>query len=188
MEGPMSHPIEYVRKCPRCGHRNAESRDTCAIDGCGEFLGLEPAVPASDAAEPAHNAQVSSHAEPSSVEEPGAPAERHRAPAPLLFLEAPGFGVTFAVRDGATVGRAGPGSGADVQLSGLPALNHVHRRHCRFEQRDDRWHCTALDEGSFSPPNPTLVNGETLSPGEVRPIDDGDRVSLASTHLVVRIP
>lgn len=182
----MSEPIRYVRICPRCGYENAESRDTCINEG--EFLGLTPAVPAPTAVPSAPDAHVSSQAEPPLALELDAAAEPGRATAAILVLEAPGFGTTFVVRNGATVGRAGPGGNADVPLTGLPALNHVHRRHCRFEVRDGRWRCTALDEGSFSPPNPTLVNGEAVAPGEARPIDDGDRVSLANTHLVVRIP
>ncbi|KPQ00006.1 MAG: FHA domain [Rhodobacteraceae bacterium HLUCCA12] len=185
----MSKPTEYVRECPRCGHYNPEHRDTCVRDG--EFLGLEPAIPAPRQAGDVPRAPGSPHTlDPAALypRESGTAPEREDAAPATLILEALGFGMTFTVRSGATVGRAGPDSNAEVQLAGLPALNYVHGRHCRFELHDGRWHCVALDEGSFSPPNPTCVNGERVPTGEARPVGDGDRVSMANTHLVVRIP
>ena len=198
----MSEPTPYVRRCPKCRHLNPESRNTCAQ--CDQYLGLEQAMPAPanpGAPHPAPGGAGGTAPEEASAagtelpsgEEPGSSVvvtERadHRDPPPaMLILEVPGSGDTIAVRDGTTVGRAHPSNSADVQLEGLPDLNFVHRRHCRFELRDERWHCVALDEGSFiGPPNPTLVNGTPVLPCEARPIADGDRLTLAKTVLLVR--
>ena len=174
---------QWVKVCPECGHLNAEYNQLCVAEGCDAFLGGQSSEPSSGREATAELTTRSKDNDPG----PGERSGGQETAAAALVLETPGFDATFRVRNGDTVGRGDMGSTAEVQLNGLPALNLVHRRHCRFELCNGRWYCTPLDEGTFHPPNPTIVNGEFVPPGQSRPLDDGDRLSLANTHLVVRL-
>jgi len=128
--------------------------------------------------------------------EPAAPGPEadQESPAPLraigqstrvLYLDVPETGGCHQVRDGWVVGQAHPTSTADVQLAGLTGINYVHRRHCRFECREDGWYVTAIEQEGYT--NPTFVNHRRLAPDEPAPLRNGDRLSLSSVSINVRI-
>jgi hypothetical protein len=169
---------DYVRICPRCGQANPEFESVCT--GCGQFIALEPVQRADQAPEPRGAAEPP---------EPAAAGDREPADDSLLLELAPGQ-APLRVRDGAVLGQAHPGAGADLTLSTeVAGSQYVHRRHCRFERRDGRWRIVALDQAPLGSAftNPTFVNGERLAPGASRDLADGDELRLAAVVLVVHI-
>lgn len=169
--------VTYAKICPRCGHENDEFADACEKDG--EFLGMVPATPVSDEA---------AASEPQAEQEspaPSAPLREFGQPARVLYLDVTETAECHQVRDGWVVGQAHPTSTADVQLEGATGINYVHRRHCRFECRDDAWYVTAIEQDGYT--NPTFVNHRRLAPDETAPLRNGDRLSLSSVSINVRI-
>lgn len=192
--------IDFVRICPRFGHANPEDALECAT--CGEFLGMENPVPA-----PSGGIEGPSHPEAGTSGEPVEERDSHSrsgngqmslpsegaerpGPGPAFYLEVPGSNLIYTVRDGAVVGQAHPTSTAEVQLSDLSDVNYVHRRHCRFDFCDARWQCTPLDQRRFGRDftNPTFLNGQRLDLDQPSIVTNGDRLTLSSFDLTVRIP
>ncbi len=168
---------KYVKVCPRCGRANDEFGEVCEADG--EFLGMVPATLAA-----AHeSAPAESPGEAPSAAAAPAP-EAQPAPTPVLYLDAGAGGACFEIRDGWVVGQAHFTSTAEVQLTNLPGLQYVHRRHCLFEYSDDGWHVMAIAQPAYT--NPTLVNDQTVRPGERVAVHNGDRVTLSATTFSVR--
>ncbi|NIA12522.1 MAG: FHA domain-containing protein [Nitrospiraceae bacterium] len=164
--------LKYVKECPRCGRMNDELSEACGE--CGEFLGMVPAAPLRETPpEPPPPASPP----PLPQGEPSASLAR------ALYLDV--GGACHEIQDGYIVGQQHPTSQADVQLSGLEGVTYVHRRHCRFELREDGWYVTALEQPSYT--NPTQVNRRTLAAGEACVLHNGDRLRLAGVTLQVRV-
>lgn len=185
--------LRYVKICPRCGRHNDEFSEACDQDG--EFLGMVPATPADSAppepvlkptqppqqVKPADAPQT--EVAPESEQEPVTSRleeVRHR-----LYLEVQPSGQCYEVSNGDIVGQAHPTSPAKVQLENVPGVNYVHRNHCSFEYRDNRWHVTAIAQQSYT--NPTFVNQQRLGPGQSAPLSNGDRLMLSNVPLHVRV-
>jgi hypothetical protein len=179
--------MRYVKTCPRCGHLNGEEADVCVQDG--EFLGMVPAVPAPD--RPPERALPP--LEPDSA--PASPARSDPSPAsaqavtvaadPVLYLDCEGSGQCHAIRPGWTVGQSHPSGTAEAQLAGIPGVQFVHRRHCRFEHDDGIWYLCPLPQADYT--NPTTINGRPVAPGERAAVRNGDRIALAGVRLTVRM-
>ena len=181
--------MRYVKTCPRCGYLNDEEADVCAQDG--EFLGMIPAVPAPDRPSekvlpPLENETVSASAQPEQGDRPVA-ASPDSVPAadPVLYLDCEGSGQCHAVRPGWTVGQSHASSSAEAQLSGIPGVQYVHRRHCRFEYEDGLWYLCPLPQADYT--NPTTINGRPVAPGERAAVRHGDRIVMAVVRLTVRM-
>jgi len=169
---------KYVKVCPRCGRVNDEFSEVCEDDG--EFLGMVPAtqaanLPPSDPEPAAASEDMESHGDP-------AP---QAGPVQVLYLDAGDGGRCYEIHNGWTIGQAHATSTAQVQLTNLPGLQYVHRRHCQFELGDDGWHVVAVAQPAYT--NPTLVNSRALAPGERVPVRNGDRLTLSSLTFSVRI-
>ena len=178
---------KYIRRCPGCGHSNEERAATCVK--CDEFLGLVEAIPAPRVPEETRPAVEPAPARQRGARPLDAPLTLRFGQAPVLLVQAVGSAKATRVADGDVVGRSSEGSqAADMELDGIDGVEFVHTRHCRFEFRQGAWYCKALDEGSFSPPNPTYVNERLVPPGESRRVRDGDRVRLSGVVLEVRFP
>ena len=178
---------KYIRICPACGHSNEERAATCVM--CDEFLGLVEAIPAPDAPEETPPVKEPAPERPQGAIPLDVPVTQRFGQAPVLLVQAVGSEKATRVGDGDVVGRSSEGGqAADMQLDGIDGVEFVHSRHCRFDFRQGAWHCTALDEGSFSPPNPTYVNERLVPPGGSRRVRDGDRVRLSGVVLEVRFP
>ena len=106
-------------------------------------------------------------------------------PDPVLYLDCEVNGQCHAVRSGWTLGQAHAGSTAEAQLSGIPGVQYVHRRHCRFEQEDGIWYLCPLPQAEYT--NPTTINGRTVAPGERAAVRNGDRITLAGIRLTARL-
>ena len=166
--------VRYAKICPRCGRQNDEFADACEKDG--EFLGMVPATPVAE--EPAAEAAAESSA-------PSAPLRAIGQPTRVLYLDVSETGECHQVSDGWVVGQAHATSTADLQLEEPTGINYVHRRHCRFECREDGWYVTAIEQDGYT--NPTFVNHRRLAPDEPAPLRNGDRLSLSSVSINVRI-
>jgi hypothetical protein len=105
---------------------------------------------------------------------------RHR-----LYLEVQPSGQCYEISNGDVMGQAHPSNTAKVQLENVPGINYVHRSHCSFEYRDERWFVTAIAQPSYT--NPTFVNQQRLGPSQSAPLSNGDRLLLANVALHVRI-
>lgn len=186
----------YVKICPRCGHCNDELASACDKDG--EFLGMVPAIPASSAPRPVEPAAkpepkpeperpaLAPDAMPDSAEAPIEPATVTAATlGKTLYLDVEGAAQYYQVRDGWVVGQAHPTSTAEIQLSNLPGVNYVHRRHCMFEYADGGWRVKTLLQPDYT--NPSFLNDQRITPGESVKIQNGDKLRFASVTLRIRI-
>lgn len=176
--------MRYVKACPRCGHLNDEFAEACEQDG--EFLGM---VPAMSAPEPPPETECGAYT-PGAEEAAGQDTPETAVPEPVcekiqaLYLEAES-GITYEVRSGWVAGQEHPTSAAQVQLTGVPGLNYVHRSHCQFELRPDGWHVIAVAQPEYT--NATFVNQTRLMPGQDAVLHNGDRLVLANVPLQIRI-
>lgn len=175
--------LKYVKICPRCGHANDEFSETCAVDG--EFLGMAPAVPAAATSDSVTEENVSAPAENATVETRQPETQQIGVPSRVLYLDIAANGDCHEIHDGWVIGQAHPTSQAEVQLEGIPGINFVHRRHCRFENREDGWYVIALEQPSYT--NPTFINQEKVEPGQGRRLRNGDRLGLSNVIVNVRI-
>ncbi len=178
----------YVKICPRCGHQNDELAEVCEEDS--EFLGM---VPASIARETPESAAPQAPDEPPrNTPAPSsntslvdvAVTQRFEQPSIVLYIET-SDGKTYEVRHGNVLGQAHPSSAAHIQLEALPDLNYVHRSHCLFEFLDDAWRVRAIAQADYT--NPTFVNRTRLEPGQCAVLHNGDKLTLSSVVLSVRI-
>ncbi len=173
--------MRYVKTCPRCGHLNDEEADVCPQDG--EFLGMVPAVPAPDRPPekvlPPFVNDIDSASSPQ-TDSPAAPKSD-----PVFYLDCEGGGQCHAIRPGCTVGQAHASGTAEAQLSGIPGVQYVHRKHCRFEHEDGIWYLCPLPQTDYT--NPTTINGRAVAPGERAAVRNGDRIALAGVRLTVRV-
>jgi hypothetical protein len=181
----------YVKICPRCGHRNDELASACEKDG--EFLGMVPAIPAANAPIPPPPPTPKPAAKPEAaptineLESPPHACETatDAVPGKALYLDVEGAAQYHQVRDGWVVGQAHPTSTAEIQLSNLPGVNYVHRRHCIFEFRDGNWGVTTLLQPDYT--NPSFLNDKRITPGERVTVQNGDKLRFASVTLRIRI-
>lgn len=188
----------YVKICPRCGHRNDELASICEKDG--EFLGMVPAAPAHAAPPEPVDTSTAQQLGPEEVArggperdaaETGAGTGRHvvlspaSMPGKALYLDVDASGQYYQVRDGWVVGQSHSSSPAEIQLSGLPGINFVHRRHCAFEFADNEWRVKPLPQADYT--NPTFLNEKRLLTGKSFPLRNGDVLRCASVTLRVRI-
>jgi len=165
---------------------NDEEADVCAQDG--EFLGMVPAAPAPECPSAKAPPVVEANAAPApSPAPPSATLSQGSVSAtdPVLYLDCEGGGQCHAVRPGWTVGQAHASGTAEVQLSGMPGVQYVHRRHCRFEYQGDIWYLCPLPQTEYT--NPTTINGRSVAPGERAAVRNGDRIALAGVRLTARI-
>jgi len=176
--------LKYVKICPRCGHANDEFSETCAVDG--EFLGMAPAVPATGGvSDPVAEGNASATVEPTCGETNQPETQQIGVPSRVLYLDVAANASCHEIHDGWVIGQAHPTSQAEVQLEEIPGINFVHRRHCRFENRDDGWYVIALEQPSYT--NPTFINQEKIEPGQARRLRNGDRLGLSNVIVNVRI-
>ena len=103
----------------------------------------------------------------------------------MLYLDCEGSGQCHAIRPGGTVGQAHASGTAEAQLSGIPGVQYVHRKHCRFEHEEGIWYLCPLPQTDYT--NPTAINGRPVAPGERAAVRNGDRVALAGVRLTVRM-
>jgi hypothetical protein len=182
--------LEYVKICPKCGQANSEFSDICGNDG--EFLGMIEPIPKhkESSASPAPPMEQSGQTQAGSTAQNESAQEKERVTnrfenASAFYLEIPGTDQVYTIKNGFVLGQAEPTSDADVQLSGIPEINFVHRRHCLFDYAENKWHVTAIKNEGFT--NPTLVNHVKLQPGQRHALNNGDRLILSSITLNVRI-
>lgn len=110
-------------------------------------------------------------------------------PAIYLELQSPDRPV-FTVKSGWFMGQAHPESKAEIQLStDIEGSEFVHRRHCRFVYKDDKWYVQALNQkryhGEFT--NPTKVNNREVAADKARLIKDGDVLRLSGLYFQVKV-
>ncbi len=157
--------LEYVKKCPKCGHENPESEFNCTF--CDASLVMVEAVRASGL-----GCACSSCS----------PVETQS----LFSLEIPGTAIRYNVKNGDVIGQDHHTSDAEIKLSGIDGVNFVHRRHCRFEVNcSGEWFVTPIIQEDFS--NPTNLNIQRLEPGQRYKITNGDKLTLGPVTFQVRI-
>lgn len=174
---------EYVKICPQCGFNNREGNNNC--EKCGQFLGLVRAIPKEEQAETTEN-RGGETAVSDSVEikvEPEAIPESGRKPEPRIYIQCLSTDSSFEIKNGNIVGQAHETSTADVQLSGMPDITYVSRRHCRFDFENEAWFVTAMTDAL----NPTTVNQVTVAPGGRLRVRDGDELVMANVAFRIRI-
>lgn len=187
---------KYIKICPACGHKNAESEYVCQVSTCnGYFLGdvepvldSEPSV-ASDNSTHDNDEQhpetedivchKSTHVE--QVHTQDRPKTSRFSLQPTLSLEY--AGKVYDIESGMVMGKADADSDADLQIPGLPS--YVHRRHCQFDVVNNQWHVLAIENPEFS--NPTKVNAVKIPPNQSKPIKNGDRLTLCDITFQIRI-
>lgn len=180
---------EFVRICPKCAQVNPEYENLCGA--CGQFIGMEAAVPAPQAAPrkpvpPEPEALV-----PPKVDEQ---ATRRYVPEPeSFFLQLQDADLLLTVSAGSVLGQAHASNDAQLQIpETVEGSRYLHRRHCRFErgfeQGRGQWLVTAIDQleigSEFT--NPTFVNQHRLAPGERHPLNEGDQLRLSGLTFIVR--
>ncbi|OQX17693.1 MAG: hypothetical protein BWK76_09920 [Desulfobulbaceae bacterium A2] len=84
-------------------------------------------------------------------------------------------------------GRLDPGVANQIALDGIPGLNVIHSRHCRFTCREGVWYVMAIENTSKGYTNPTYVNNVMIRPGETRAIRHGDSLTLSGTTFLFRV-
>lgn len=158
-------------------------------EGDSRFAPGGPSAAVNTRADQQQRAEKTSDAPEPCPREPDREAEAESEPElearPALFLESGGGGQVFEVHEGDVIGQAHPSSNAQIQLADLTGIGYVHRNHCSFAFRDKTWQVTAIAQQTYT--NPTLVNQQRLSPGESRPLRNGDRLTLSGLTLAVRI-
>jgi len=187
---------DMVRECPKCGHKNPEEEQICSGPNCGEFLGFVDPTPITKVKRKPHqdletgtahsfptNQPLSPH--PSNVEgkEQSHPVTTRYESQAMLYLKCSASGKAHMVHPGWIMGQSHPTSQANIQISGVPGVNFIHRHHCRFDHDNGRWFVTAIDQQSFT--NPTIVNDQKLAPGQNCVIKHGDKLTLVNTTFTV---
>ncbi len=186
----------YIKICPACGHKNAESEYVCQGNTCNKhFLGdVEPVLDsgASDASgNPSHYQEEQSFGMDESTsyenvqeEEPSNQGNRKTnrfTSQPMLSVEYAGH--VYDVESGNVMGKADVESDADVQIPGLPG--YIHRRYCQFDFVNGQWQVTAIENTEFT--NPTYVNAVKVLPNQSKQLKNGDRLTLCDITFQVRI-
>ncbi len=149
---------KYVKVCPQCNAVSDESEMLCK--GCGNYLGGVSITALSNL--PGQEATAKGEAE--------------------CHIECLSTGKCFKIRSGDVVGQAHPSSDVRIQLDGIPGVEYISRRHCRFDFHDDAWFVTALEDVL----NPTFYNRVRMAPGGQVRVRDGGILTLAAASFRVR--
>ncbi len=183
---------QFVRICPKCQTQNPEYEHVCK--SCGQFIAMENPVAAPDtqAVQKTTAAEQPVTAAEASAKTP-APTQRFavKPSIPAIYLELQTADKpVFTVKSGWFMGQAYTGNKAEIQInSAVEGSEFVHRRHCRFVHKNQRWYVLALDQkryqGEFT--NPTKVNDKTIALDKARQIKDGDILHLSGLSFQVKI-
>lgn len=167
----------YGKKCPKCGHINDEFAMVCS-KGCPGGLSRITAqyykqdeTQEKDATVISAFQDIKPQVQSSTLEE----TIRIELPFPKLYCESnPNFVVE--IKNGYVIGREG-----DINVTPLPRSGYISRRHATFLREENNWFLKAE-----SKTNPTMVNFKQLNPGEIAPLKDNDRITLADTTFIFR--
>ncbi len=171
--------VIYGKKCPICGHINPDKAAECEKK-CGSLLRVSAQYYKQEEIQEEDRQEiVPQHIQPQAQLPP---PEKHEAIirmpsiSPKLYCE---FNPNFIVeiKNGDVIGREG-----NIDVTPLPRSQYISRRHAIFIQQGSNWFLRAE-----SRTNPTIVNFRRLNPGEMEPLKDNDRITLADTTFIFRI-
>lgn len=127
------------------------------------------------------------------VSAPAAPVEHQETPAAQPAAKSPSLtvvdsGIVLAFPPDKTeiiIGREDPVSSnfPDIDLSTHGAFDlGVSRQHCRLTLQDGTWGIEDLHAV-----NKTYLQQQVLSPGQRKPLSDGDEIVLGRLHLIYKL-
>jgi uncharacterized Zn finger protein (UPF0148 family) len=174
---------QLIKKCPKCGYINKDTAMVCT-DCRASLTRINPeyykpqrqeeAVKEPEASAPSDKSQ---HHEVAQKEDK---TVRLNATYPKLIYES-NQNFIAEIRDGSVVGRDG-----DINVSSLPRSQFISGRHATFIKRGDRWYLRNEPPTQDWGKNATRINLTDIPYGEMRPLNDYDRITLADTVFIFR--
>jgi hypothetical protein len=169
------------KKCPKCGHINDEIAMICAKGCPGGLSRITPQYHGQDKIQQEGTAEIATpqdivpQVQIATVERPQATIRMPSQPLPKLYCESnPDFAVE--IKNGDIIGREG-----SINVTSFPRSEYISRKHATFIYQGNNWLLKV--EGKT---NPTMVNFKQLSSGEIAPLKDNDRITLADTTFIFR--
>jgi pSer/pThr/pTyr-binding forkhead associated (FHA) protein len=182
---------QFIRICPKCQTQNPEYEHVCRE--CGQFIAMESPVSLPIKTAETETKTATPSEIPTEENKPSAPTQHFSTQTniPAIYLELQtAEKPLFTVKSGWFIGQAYVENKAEIQINNeIEGSECVHRRHCRFVYKNQRWYVLALNQkryqGEFS--NPTKVNDKIIALDKARQIKHGDILRLSGLSFQIKM-